>query len=86
MCPWEDQLKDPKKMTLEELRPYFDEYAARQNVVRVTKPKQLLPCVKCGLELSATDRRKPCPGCGITNRKYTEAAYPKPKKYAAREP
>lgn len=59
--------KPPERLTLDELRPYMEEYFRRQ-AVGTGRPRKLVPCAGCGTELGARERRYPCPKCGRYNR------------------
>jgi ribosomal protein S27AE len=63
-----DCMKQPKEMTLTELRPYMAEYLRRKRGTKPAKPRVLKACKECGEMLTARQRRYACPKCGTYNR------------------
>lgn len=60
--------KRPEDMSLTELRPYMAEYLRRKRGTKPARAAVLKPCKSCGTQLSARQRRYPCPKCGTYNR------------------
>lgn len=55
--------------------PFYSE-AGRRRGIRSTPIRKLAPCVHCGTQLSARQRRGKCPQCGLYQRRDKQAPWP----------
>lgn len=58
-------------------KPLWSEVGRRRAAKGYAKPKKLEPCSGCGLKLGAAERRKACPGCGVSQPRVKRKAQPR---------